>query len=88
MAKAKDLSEEVCRGIIDLYNRRMGYRNISSEFNIPISTIRTIIQMETTGMTENLIRTRRSWKLIEQTATFIYREVIQNPFTTDGSAGC
>lgn len=49
MVKTKDLSWEGQRLIIDHHNHGMGYWKISSEHNIPISTIRTTLTTHPTS---------------------------------------
>ena len=83
MGKTKGLPQQMRRLIVDEHNRGMGYRKISSKYNIHVSTIRAIIQRwKRYGVFTNLPRKGRPRKLDERPERLITRKVMQKPFTT------
>ena len=83
MGKVKELSQRMRMLIVDEHNWGMGYRKISSKYNIHVSTIRAIIQKwKGCGLVTNLPRKGRPRKLNERAERLITRKVLQKPFTT------
>ena len=83
MAKIKELSPHILRLIVDEHKRGLGYRKMSTKFEIPISTIRGIIRKwKEHGLISNLPRKGRPRKLTERSERLIQRKVIQHPSTT------
>ena len=83
MAKTKELPPHIRRLIVDEHKRGMGYRKISTKFKTPISTIRGIIRKyKEHGITTNLPRKGRPWRLNGRSERLIQRKVMQKPFTT------
>lgn len=83
MVKTKELSQEFRKVIIEHHIGGMGYRKISNELKVPISTIRAIIRKwKEHGLTTDLPRKGRPRKLSERAARSIYRKVMQKPCTT------
>ena len=84
MEKTKELSQRMRRLIVDEHSHGMGYRKISSKYNIHVSTIRAIIQRwERYDVVTNLPRKGRPRKLDERAERLqITRKVMQKPFTT------
>ena len=78
-----ELSQRMRRLIVDEHSRGMGYRQISSKYNIHVSTIRAIIQRwKRYGVVTNLPTKERPRKLGERAERLITRKVMQKPFTT------
>ena len=78
-----ELSQRMRRLIVDEHSRGMGYRQISSKYNIYVSTIRAIIQRwKRYGVVTNLPTKGRPRKLGKRAKRLITRKVMQKPFTT------
>ena len=83
MGKTKELPQRMRRLIVDEHSRGMGYRKISSKYNIHVNAIRAIIQRwERYGVVTNLTRKGRPRKLDERAERLITRKVMRKPFTT------
>ena len=73
LVNAEVLFQEVRRVIIDHYYRIREYRKISDECNMPVSTIRAIIQKwKQYGLTTNMPQIVRLHKLRERADSFKY----------------
>ena len=83
MRKTKELSQRMRRLIVDEHSRGIGYRKISSKYNIHVSTIGAIIQRwKRYGVVINLPRKGRPRKLDESAERLITRKVMRKSFIT------
>ena len=79
MGKTKKLPQRMLRLIVDEHNRGMGYRKISSKYNIHVSTIRTTIQRwKWYDVVTNLPRKGRPRKRDERAERLITRKIMQS----------
>ena len=44
MGKGKDISQNLCQRIVNLLNESLGYRKISAQLGVPLSSVGTIIR--------------------------------------------
>ena len=83
MAKTKELSRDMRDKIIERHKGGQGYRIISKEMNLALSTVGNIIRKYKYGdSTANLSRNGRPRKINERTSRGISRIVRINPFIT------
>ena len=83
MAKTK-LSRDMRDRIIERHKGGQGYRKISKEMNLTLSTVGNIIrEYKKYGYgTANILRNGRPGKINERTSRWIRRNVLINPFIT------
>lgn len=62
MAKTSELDKK----IFDAYKQSDGYLALSKRFNIPRSTIRSIIKKYETHCVQNKLKTGRKWSIYER----------------------
>ena len=85
MAKTRELSTDLRQKIIDCHKKGMGYRIISKELDIPLSTVGNIRKYKNSEhAVANLSRSGRPRKLTDGNARWIERKVQKNPFVTRG----
>ena len=83
MAKTKELSRDMRDKIIERHKGGQGYRIISKEMNLALSTVGNIIRKyKYDDGTANLSRNGRPRKINERTSRGISRNVQINPFIT------
>ena len=84
MAKAKELSRDMRDRIIERHKGGQGYRKISTEMNLALSTVGNIIRKykKYGDGAENLPRNGRPRKINERTSRWISRNVQIHPFIT------
>ena len=83
MKNGKNFSEDVRNMIITKHKKGLGYRKISSQLNIPISTIGAIIRKwKNCGTTRDRQRTGRPQKINQTSGRRIVRKAKKNPFVT------
>ena len=84
IAKTKELSKDMRDRIIERHKGGQGYRNISKEMNLAVSTVGNIIRKykKYGGGTANLPRNGRPSKINERTSRWISRNVQINSFIT------
>lgn len=83
MAKTKELSEDLRVRIVAAQKSGEGYKTISKRFQVPVSTVQSIIRKYKTHHTvENLGGRGRKSKVTPVLARKIVREVVKNPKTT------
>ena len=79
MGKTKKLPQRMLRLIVDEHNRGIGYRKISSKYNIHVSTIKTTIQRwKRYGVVTSLPRKGRPRKRDERAERLITRKIMQS----------
>lgn len=86
MAKTRELSTDLRQKIIDCHKKGKGYRIISKELDLPLSTVGNIIRKfkNSEHTVANLPRSGRPRKLNDSNARWIGRKVKKNPFVTRG----
>lgn len=86
MPKTKELSIDIRQKIIDKHKEGKGYRIISRELNLPLSTVGNVIRkFKNPGeAVANLPRCGRPRKLNEKKSRWVSRKVQKNPFLTRG----
>lgn len=83
MAKKKELSNDLRNKIVNSHKEGLGYKAISKKFNVPTSTIQSIIKkFKTFNTVENVIGRGRKGKVCPRSARKITRYVCNNPRTT------
>ena len=83
MAKKKELSKDQRSLIVNAHKNGMGYKSISKKFDIPVSTIQSIIRkLKSYQTVENLIGRRRKQKLSARCTRNIVRLVEKTLRTT------
>ena len=84
MAKTKELSRDMRNRIIERHKGGQGYRKISKEMNLALSTVGNIIRKykKYGDGSANLPRNGRPRKINERTSRWISRNVQINPFIT------
>lgn len=86
MAKTRELSVDLRQKIIDLHKKGKGYRIISKELELSLSTVGNIVRKYKTSnnAVANLPRSGRPRKLTNGNARWISRKVQKNAFVTRG----
>lgn len=86
MAKTRELSTDLRQNIINFHKKGKGYRIISKELDLPLSTVGNIIRKykNSEHAVANLPRSGRPRKLTDGNARWISRKVQKNPFITRG----
>jgi len=85
MSKRKELSQVVRDKIIAEHKNGIGYRRISAQFKIPVSTIGNLIRKwKAHDSTVNRPRTGAPRKMSDRAVRKIVRKVQQQPRTTRG----
>ena len=83
MGKAKELSKDLREKVIELYKTGKGYKKISKELRIPISSVQTLIKKwKMRDSVETKPRSGRPTKLSATTARKIVRDAKKNPQIT------
>ena len=83
MGKGKELSKDVRKKIIEHYHEGKGYKLISKDMKIPISTVRTTIaKWKCTGSVKSKARPGRPKKISLKAARKLVREAKKNPKVT------
>ena len=83
MGKRKEISQDLRQRIVKLHNEGLGYRRISSQLCLPISSVGTIVRKwKANNTTINMPRTGRPRKINERAARKLVRTVVQRPQTT------
>ena len=82
MAKTKELSRDIRDRIIERHKGEQGYRKISKEMNLALSSVGNIRKYKYGDGTANLPRNGRPRKINECTSRWISRNVQINPFIT------
>ena len=54
MVKTKELSEDIRRAIISLHKTSKGYKAISKDLGVPVSTVRNVKKFAKHGTVKNL----------------------------------
>lgn len=85
MGKAKELSKDLREKVIQLYKSGKGYKKISKDLSMPISTVQSLIKKwKIRGSVDTKPRSGRPTKISATTARKIVRDVKKNPQTTSG----
>ena len=86
MAKTRELSTDLRQKIIDSHKKGKGYRKISKELDLSLSTVGNIIRKykNSEHAVANLPRSGRPRKLTDGNARWISRKVQKSPFVTRG----
>ena len=84
MSKTKELSRDMRVRILERHKRGQGYRKISKEMNLALTTVGNIIRKykKYGDGTAHLPRNGRPRKINERTSRWISRNVQINPFIT------
>ena len=81
--KTKELSKQVRDKVVEKYRSGLGYKKLSKTFNIPRSTIKSIInKWKEYGTTTNLPREGRPPKLTDQARRALIRDATKRPKKT------
>ena len=81
--RRRELSEDLRTHIVEKHQQHQGYKSISRDLNVPLSTVRNIIKKFTThGTTANLPGHGRKRKMDERLQRRIVRMVDKQPQTT------
>ena len=84
MAKSNELPKRTREHIVALHEKGLGYRKISAQLEIPISTTGdTIRRFRSRQSTASLPRFGRQCKITDRTARIIVRKVKKDPSSTD-----
>lgn len=85
MGKAKELSKDLREKVVELYKTGKGYKKISKELRMPISSVQTLIKKwKMRGSVETKPRSGRPTKISATTARKIVRDAKKNPQITSG----
>ena len=83
MGKAKELSKDLREKIVELYKTGKGYKKISKELRMPISSVQTLIKKwKMRDSVETKPRSGRPTKISATTARVIVRDAKKNPRIT------
>lgn len=83
MGKTKELSDDLRECIVQSHNGGNGYKKISKIFNVPVSTVASIIQKyKKVGTVKNVGKRGRKPKIDEKLERRLVRDVKKNPRTT------
>ena len=83
MGKAKELSKDLREKIVELYKTGKGYKKISKELRMPISSVQTLIKKwKMRDSVETKPRSGRPTKISATTARKIVRDAKKNPQIT------
>ena len=83
MVKKKELSEDLCQRLVQAHSEGKGYKAISKQYGVPVSTVQSIINKHKRFNTvKNLSGRGRKRKVSPKLARRICREVNTNPRTT------
>lgn len=85
MGKAKDLSKDLREKVVELYKTGKGYKKISKELRMLISSVQTLIKKwKMRGSVETKQRSGRPTKISATTARKIVRDAKKNPQIASG----
>jgi transposase len=83
MAKVKEHSLQVRNNIVKEYEAGKGYRKLSKQFNVPVSSVQSIIKKwKQQGAVSNKPRTGAPRKITPRACSKLVRSVKKNPRTT------
>ena len=83
MAKKKELSEDLRQRLVCAHSKGKGYKAISKQYDVPVSTVQSIInKYKKFNTVKNLSGRGRKCKVSPKLARKICREVSNNPRTT------
>lgn len=83
MGKAKELSKDLREKVVELYKTGKGYKKISKELRMPISSVKTLIKKwKMRGSVETKPRSGRPTKISAKTARKFVRDAKKNPQIT------
>lgn len=83
MGKAKELSKDLREKVIELYKTGKGYKKISKQLRMPISSVQTLIKKwKMRDSVETKSRSGRPTKVSATTARKIVRDAKKNPQIT------
>ncbi|KAI4897774.1 hypothetical protein NFI96_010319 [Prochilodus magdalenae] len=78
--KTKELSEDLRSKIVRKHGQSQGYKSISKDLNVPVSTVRSVIKkFKAHGTVTNLPRCGRKRKIDERFQRKIVRMVNKEP---------
>src|SRR4029434_7992217 len=81
--KSKELSEGLRTKIVEKHGQSQGYKSISRDLNVPVSSVRNVIKKFTApGIVPNLPGHGRKRKIDERLQQRIFRMVDKKPRTT------
>ena len=85
MGKAKELSKDLREKVVELYKTGKGYKKISKELRMPISSVQTLIKKwKMRGSVETKPQTGRPTKISATTDRKIVWNAKKNPQITSG----
>ena len=83
MGKRKQISQDLRKRIVDLHKSGIGYRKISNQLSVPISSVGTIIRhWKTLNSTHPLMSSGRPRKISERAQRLLIRKVKEAPKIT------
>ena len=81
--KSKELSEDLRTKIVEKHGQSQGYKSISRDLNVPVSTVCSVIKMFTAhDIVANLSGCGRKRKIYDRMQQKIFRMVDKKPRTT------
>ena len=83
LSMGKEISQDLRQRIVNLHNEGLGYRKISAQLGVPLSSVGTIIRAwKCRNTTLNKPKTGRPRNISERAARKLVRTVVQRPHTT------